>query len=511
MQFFETTTDDLKPGFSTYLLNRQQDGVDFVAYTGSTATGATKEGIRENAMQRGYFLRKGFSDAIDIDPDVMTPVYMDNDGNEVHPKTKDEAISLIYSSRLNISGFKFNKDATEEQKEKAFVSLVNRFVNASKNLDFSSETNLFMIHANQRRVGYHNGGSQDIQIDGADVQEKLGMDTPAVRLKHLRRERMEILAGKAKGAEVSEKISEKEKNWPTREWYFGMKNFPKLALAPNCGKESFILDLNKPEYKKILENLKAGERLEIGRQPQSEKGITIPSECTYVSRRHCSIEKNDDGSFVLRDDSSSNGTGIVQKKIDEEHLPKLSLAPNTGASFTVDLSKPEYKKMLEGLKKGEGITIGRAPGSDIQTPESNNCVSRKHCSIKRMEDGSLALIDTSLNGTDLIPAQKTREHDGPDIPPYSSGQRVSGGSDGQPPKALINDGPNIPPSSFGQRVSGESGGQASEAKGSFFSRICTLDRMQKAAQEKMQKAALKHSSRVSAKSKAVEKKLSRSR
>ncbi len=176
MQYISVGNDDLKPENTTFLLAKRTDEVVFTAYTGRTAVGAGEEGVQINADIRGYFLRKGFSDAL-VDSDVIEPIFKTNDGKDANPASLSEARNLVYDSKLNISGFKFKENATEEQKEEAFGKLVNHFVSTSKNLDLSSDKNLFVVQNDSREVAYNNGGSKSMRISGPDVQEKLGMKT----------------------------------------------------------------------------------------------------------------------------------------------------------------------------------------------------------------------------------------------------------------------------------------------------------------------------------------------
>ena len=181
MQYIGVTTDDLKSGYSTYVLQVGREEIKFFAYTGDTAIGASEQGQKLNAYKRGYFLRKGFSDAIlEADPNVLVPLYKDNENRDVFPKTKEEAVDLIYNSKINISGFRFVDGATDKQKQEALGKLIDRFVFTSKNSDFESDKNLFFVSANSLQVRYNNGGDQNMKIKGVDIQEKLGLQTEAV-------------------------------------------------------------------------------------------------------------------------------------------------------------------------------------------------------------------------------------------------------------------------------------------------------------------------------------------
>ncbi len=211
------------------------------------------------------------------------------------------------------------------------------------------------------------------------------------------------------------------------------QRLPKLTLAPGLGKDTYELDLK--DYEKELSNLKPGEELAIGRDPKSKNGIKIPEEFNYVSRQHCSVKRMENGRLALFD-TSTNGTGVMPPKeaiIDKDHLPKLMLAPGLGKD-TYELDLKDYEKELSNLKPGEELAIGRDPKSKngIKIPEEFNYVSRQHCSIRKLEDGRLALFDTSTNGTDIIRPKDSRQKDRDDRPPSA------------PPAARTNG--NVPPS-----------------------------------------------------------------
>ena len=121
---------------------------------------------------------------------------MDLDHNKVHPSSTAQAISLIYQNELTISGFKFRENISKAQKAEALGKLINSFVDTSKNLDFSSEKNLFVVQSGFYEVAYNNGGSAKLQIEGVDVQEKLGLNTTDVAFRKIQREL--ILATKRK-------------------------------------------------------------------------------------------------------------------------------------------------------------------------------------------------------------------------------------------------------------------------------------------------------------------------
>lgn len=192
MQYVRELGDDLKSGYTTYVLqNSSMRDIAFFAYTGDTATKADKQSQEHNKHLSRHFLRKGFSDAImDADPNVVVPVYKDNEDNDVFPKSKDEALSLIFGGKINVSGFTFIEEATDAQKEEALGKLINNFVSTSQNLDFGADKNLFVVQNNFHQVIYNNGGKESVKIKGVDVQEKVGLNTKEVATNKVHRQRM---------------------------------------------------------------------------------------------------------------------------------------------------------------------------------------------------------------------------------------------------------------------------------------------------------------------------------
>ena len=181
----EKNKENLTPEHTVYGLKYTEKGIDFFSYIGNRGELDANKSQQEqeiDSYHRGYFLRKGFSRAVSQYSDVITPIYEDNQGNEFFPESRRDAIGLIYQHELNISGFRFNETATEKQKEDAFGKLVNIFVSTSRNLDFESENNIFIIEAPHSDVWYNHGGSGHVQFDGVEVEERLGLNTERVQI-----------------------------------------------------------------------------------------------------------------------------------------------------------------------------------------------------------------------------------------------------------------------------------------------------------------------------------------
>lgn len=119
--------------------------------------------------------------------------------------------------------------------------------------------------------------------------------------------------------------------------------------------------------------------------------------------------------------------------LDSEKLLKLFLGNQSeGAGVEYDLKKLANK--IKKLEKGKKLTIGRAPkegetpsadtlihptgkkvkDKDGEEKDTSTFVSRRHCEIRRNENGVLELWDTSTNGTSIA-GQSQEGQDGAKI------------------------------------------------------------------------------------------------
>ena len=213
MQYISIDTNDLKSENNIFRLSRRGDTISFSVFSGDVALGADEGGKREDSYLNGYFLRKRFSSAIrKIDSDVIEPIYKTTDGKSFSPESIDEAINMIYHHELTVSGFRFKENVEDEQKDEEFGKLIDSFVMASRNLDLRSVDNLFEVvdHDNYSEVAYNNGGSESMEIDGTDVQEKLGLNTLSVVRKREMEETQNSLNLKRDFADVKSGTNEEK-------------------------------------------------------------------------------------------------------------------------------------------------------------------------------------------------------------------------------------------------------------------------------------------------------------
>ncbi len=175
----------------------------------------------------------------------------------------------------------------------------------------------------------------------------------------------------------------------------------------------------------------------IGRDP----GCDIPLADTSASRKHCAVQLAGDGSVLLFDAGSANGTFVNERQVSDATLfggevvfvgstslrlerdpplpgagsPLGQTVSNTLAPLTEDpvvvpgLSAPPEAGPYFELTTPSGAVfyvpvtweaqvIGRDPECDVPLPD--NSASRQHCSVQFAEGGSIYVRDLdSANGT----------------------------------------------------------------------------------------------------------------
>ena len=160
------------------------------------------EALRDNAARcaerSGYFLRKGFSDAIkNADESVVTPIYIDNEGKRIKETlTKDEALEKISEGKLSIKGFKYNKDAPAEQRAKAFENILRTFVATSNNHDFATGNVIFRACTGGCEKDFktcaYNNKNPEKEMEAGEVMHELGIFDATYEAKRLRILRQKI-------------------------------------------------------------------------------------------------------------------------------------------------------------------------------------------------------------------------------------------------------------------------------------------------------------------------------
>ena len=191
---------------------------------------------------------------------------------------------------------------------------------------------------------------------------------------------------------------------------------------------SIIYAYNTPvflyDYKNLFDELKEGDSIIIGRQPDSD--IQIQNSC--VSSYHLKCEKDKDG-IIVTDLYSKNGSSFkgldspnacfqddFSAITDKAALRSgiATLLPNDsqlylGKNFTIDLRNPNIIDIL--TKKGK-VLIGRSREADICVPEFYKQVSRYHLSLQKSGNSIIATDLGSSNNTVVIPKNKIEAFNG---------------------------------------------------------------------------------------------------
>ena len=214
MQYLQEL-DDLNPENRTFALNNGSEEIHFFAYSGKTLNNNDEKQKETNLYYGRYLLRKGFDRSIeDLDENVVKPLFVDKNGQDYYPLPQENVRDLIYEDKLGIKGFAYSPNATKEQKDIEFEKIAAAFVEASKNLDFEDEKNLFSISHNTYDVNYNNGGNED--FEPSDILNKLRVETP--RFKAVKTAQMQKVALKNHIEQRKKEIRERLDKTPRDEY-----------------------------------------------------------------------------------------------------------------------------------------------------------------------------------------------------------------------------------------------------------------------------------------------------
>lgn len=188
MEFTDKYDLDMKPNTETYFLVKQSWGIDLGTYNEHTLT-LKEHSEHEKAVQGNAFLRHGFADAIrNLDENVLTPMYVDMQGKPVENVSKEKALDEIFQGRLSLKGFEYNPQASQEQIDKAFGSLITDFVCTTQKPDYTNPArkNVFcFVRDNNNEVKYINQ-NENRRITSRDVKLKLGLLQPQLQMNNLK-------------------------------------------------------------------------------------------------------------------------------------------------------------------------------------------------------------------------------------------------------------------------------------------------------------------------------------
>lgn len=165
------------------------------------------------------------------------------------------------------------------------------------------------------------------------------------------------------------------------------------------------VSLNDKNIKGIIKRLPKNSEFIIGRETTPFLNFS-----RTVSRQHLKIRKDNKGRLFAKDLWSLNGTDI---------LPNLIIPTDTKKDFTLEQGKRyllpkrsvlslggvifelnKYNELLDNLKNGESVTVGRDSDADIVVKWGT--ISRQHLRITKADDGYIVKDLGSTNGTDFL-------------------------------------------------------------------------------------------------------------
>lgn len=172
---FTDRLHDMESQTTSYALIERGDGILFAGYSDKTMW-KNEVNDRLNSHKRGYFLRKGFSDAVMAEENILEPIYTDNSGRRVPSMPREKAREKIYNSSLSIAGFRYKEGTSKEERKKAFDRVASIFFATSKNPDFNSagcpRYEFCIIKSGADRIIYNNNNPEK-QISILSVLSKL--------------------------------------------------------------------------------------------------------------------------------------------------------------------------------------------------------------------------------------------------------------------------------------------------------------------------------------------------
>lgn len=144
--------------------------------------------------------------------------------------------------------------------------------------------------------------------------------------------------------------------------------------------------------------------LKVGSNPKNDIVLNSP----YVSAVHAEISVNDDGSVIIEDKASSNGTKVNKQPI-KPNSPTPAKRGDLVEFGDTTLNWSKVPLLPDSSKYERIINIGSNLNSDIAV--TNQFVSRHHAILYIAKDGKVYIYDhNSKNGTEIngnkIPLKK---------------------------------------------------------------------------------------------------------
>ncbi|MEU5764076.1 FHA domain-containing protein [Nocardia sp. NPDC047648] len=186
-------------------------------------------------------------------------------------------------------------------------------------------------------------------------------------------------------------------------------------------------------------SLRRGEELVIGRGQDSPMADHL-AENTTVSRRHATIYRDEYGDVYLRDENSTRGTWVDNRKVDPDVPVRLrpgdqirlgdwvgaarfedGLRESVPRALPVKLNNVHGDVSLDLTRGGEPLPLGRDSAELPDNLSGANAISRRHASLGVHPSGRVWIRDegstngTYVNGKQVQPGTKVMLHPGDSV------------------------------------------------------------------------------------------------
>ena len=210
------------------------------------------------------------------------------------------------------------------------------------------------------------------------------------------------------------------------------------------GRNSFV-DFNEPNLRKLLSKMRDGESITVGRYSSTDcPDYVIPGADRQVSRRHLIIQKRGNSFAVINVSPNgcvvnSAGKRAVAQPSPRAEVPSQSYNLRNGMEASVsinakirvgknncivDFNEPTLKRMLQNLREGQTITIGRNSSCHYTIPNADRSVSNQHLIIGKI-GGKLVVKDISTNGSTVYDSPSNNPRAAANQPSPAQGQYSS--------------------------------------------------------------------------------------
>ena len=180
-----------------------------------------------------------------------------------------------------------------------------------------------------------------------------------------------------------------------------------------------VVNFAEPNLRSLLLKMRDGDSITVGRYSSTDcPDYVIPGADRQVSRRHLIIQKRGNAFTVINVSQNgcvvnSAGSHAVAQPSPRAVASSQSYNLRNGMEVSVsmnakirvgknncivDFNEPALKRMLQNLREGQTIVIGRGSSCHYIIPNADTSISKQHLIIGKI-GGKLVVKDVSTNGS----------------------------------------------------------------------------------------------------------------